>query len=102
MPAPFAHSGRGGAGNFFSPAKAPKPSEPDPADVISSSDLRPSLQGRGGIGNFEAAKTPARIVEERGQSVFSDSEAARNADEQVKPPERAFLGNRRPTERDGP
>ncbi|MCJ1329595.1 hypothetical protein MMC10_006275 [Thelotrema lepadinum] len=99
-PAAFAHTGRGGAGNVFSPANAPKPGEPEPAEIMSSTDRRPSVLGRGGVGNFEAARPAAKIVGDASHTTVADSEVVRDVNEQVRTPERAFLGEGRQVEHD--
>ena len=58
------------------------------------------MLGRGGIGNFEAAKPAPKIVEDGSRSAALDTEVAQDADEQVRSPERAFLGEGRYAERD--
>ena len=99
-PVTYVHGGRGGAGNLFSPADAPKPCEPEPADVVNAAAERASLTGRGGIGNFEASKPKARITDIDIESGNNSNQAdfGANAESEVRSPDKAFLGNGRQAE----
>ncbi|KAG8629420.1 hypothetical protein KVT40_003285 [Elsinoe batatas] len=115
-PAQYAHSGRGGAGNYYSPqeltktgqfeATAPGTEQPEiPATSTSQSRAQVTLsayQGRGGAGNYETtaadakemSKTQAEQAEKEQEKIRET--IAKDVESGLARPERARLPGNQP------
>lgn len=95
----YAHSGRGGAGNWYSPPDLQKTGNftLDTGRSIPSPDIRSAgYSGRGGAGNFSSKDQEMRKLEEErlAEEARSKREAqvVKDVEMGLKPPERAHLG----------
>ena len=95
----YAHAGRGGAGNFKPTATAAAAASP--GDV--STSVKPGTiaeggySGRGGAGNFRGEALERRrseaIAREQEAEEKAYQETVRNVDQELKPPEKAYLSS---------
>ena len=95
----FAHSGRGGAGNWYSPPDLQRTGNftADAARSIPSPDIRSAgYSGRGGAGNFSSKDQEMRRQEEErlaGEARSKrEAEIVKDVEMGLKPPEKAHLG----------
>ena len=101
----YAHQGRGGAGNWFSPVEAPKAQFNDPADAsLAVASGKPTYSGRGGAGNYnpgndEAGQLEALKAAEERQK-YLEEEALQDIEQKLRTPEKAHLGEGRVLLRD--
>lgn len=95
----YAHSGRGGAGNWYSPPDLEKTgnfSSDTGRPIVSPSTKAAGYSGRGGAGNFNSKDQEIRRLEEErlAQEARSKREAeiVKDVETGLKPPEKAHLG----------
>ncbi len=103
QPAEYAHTGRGGAGNWYSPRQTENQGRPsgdrniDPT-AVSDAELKSRPGGRGGAGNIEFGR---QVEERRRTEPGKESQAnqtelheriAHDVESGLAMPEKAFLG----------
>lgn len=96
-PAENAYSGRGGAGNWYSP-KEVRATTSEPSTVFkSAAPVKPAFQGRGGAGNYNDEEAEKRLQEQKAAEEAKrwEQEAIEMVDIGLRPPEKAYLATER-------
>ncbi|MCJ1407773.1 hypothetical protein MMC19_001844 [Ptychographa xylographoides] len=104
-PPKYSHTGRGGAGNWYSPEKLIE-SGRFVADLnptaAGEGQRKSSYTGRGGVGNYIAADAERKLLEKRAATKAVEEartrkeNVAREVEAELKVPEQAYLSTERP------
>ena len=99
--AEYAHSGRGGAGNYVNASELTKATKENSDVTPALQERRPSVvgySGRGGVGNYKSGDVE-RSLEERRASEAQEkvhSEVVKDVEMALKEPEKAHLASEKP------
>ncbi len=96
--AEYAHSGRGGAGNYLNASELTRATKENSDVTPALQERKPSVvgySGRGGVGNYKSGDV-ARRLEERGASEIQEkvhTQVVKDVEMALKEPEKAHLAS---------
>ena len=98
--AEYAHSGRGGAGNYLSASELAKTTKENSDVIPALQERKPSVvgySGRGGVGNYKSGDVERRLEQRRASEIQEKvhTQAVKDVDMALKEPEKAHLASER-------